>query len=138
MYIDELESLLFNAKTDQYFEQQNISMNEDLMKKLKQKGAMEISEEILKNGQQLSDSDQQILVDELKRLFQDQYLNDNFANFTFSDISKIPIFKLISPLVDSRYVFSSTFHLFLQLNNIIIYSNLKLDQLTEYSFYLLR
>ena len=102
MYIDELESLLFNAKTDQYFEQQNISMNEDLMKKLKQKGAMEISEEILKNGQQLSDSDQQILVDELKRLFQDQYLNDNFANFTFSDISKIPIFKLISPLVDSR------------------------------------
>ena len=65
MYIDELESLLFNAKTDQYFEQQNISMNEDLMKKLKQKGAMEISEEILKNGQQLSDSDQQILVDEL-------------------------------------------------------------------------
>ena len=68
----------------------------------------------------------------------EKYLNDNFANFTFSDISKIPIFKLISPLVDSRYVFSSTFHLFLQLNNIIIYSNLKLDQLTEYSFYLLR
>ena len=53
-------------------------MNENLMKKLKRKGAMEIPEEIQKNGQQLSDSDQQILVDELKRLFQDQFVNDNF------------------------------------------------------------
>jgi hypothetical protein len=32
-------------------------------------------------------------------------MKDDLANFTFSDFSKIPIFKLIAPLVDSRYVF---------------------------------